>query len=81
MTDQSPKQINRIPEFGRRDPLARGYYGPYGGQFVPETLVEPIDELERSYLSFRSDPSFRAELERLLVEYVGRPTPLFNPHA
>lgn len=78
MTDQSLKQIYKIPEFGRRDPLARGYYGPYGGQFVPETLVEPIAELERNYLSFRNDPSFRAELARLLAEYVGRPTPLFR---
>ncbi len=67
-----------MPEFGRRDPAPRGYYGPYGGQFVPETLVEPVAELERGYLRLRDDPVFRAELARLLAEYVGRPTPLFR---
>ncbi len=68
----------RAPEFGRRDPGPRGYYGPYGGQFVPETLVEPIAELEREYLRLRADPEFQAELARLLSDYVGRPTPLFE---
>ncbi len=62
--------------FGRRDPDARGYYGSYGGQFVPETLVAPVEELEREYLNARKDPVFRDELMRLLSTYVGRPTPL-----
>jgi tryptophan synthase beta chain len=66
------------PAFGRRDPDMRGYYGAYGGRFVPETLAAPIDELERAYLSAREDPSFRAELRALLVHYVGRPTPIYE---
>ncbi len=64
------------PVFGRRDPDARGYYGSYGGRFVPETLVAPVEELERGYLKAREDPAFVGELTRLLSVYVGRPTPL-----
>jgi tryptophan synthase beta chain len=66
------------PVFGRRDPDARGYYGAYGGRFVPETLVAPIEELEAGYLAARDDPSFRSELDVLLRHYVGRPTPLYE---
>ena len=62
----------------RRDPDPRGYFGPYGGRFVPETLVEPIEELERAYFQVRDDPAFGAELGRLLREYVGRPTPIYE---
>ena len=64
--------------FGRRDPDARGYYGAYGGRFVPETLVAPIEALEHEYLKARQDPSFAAELSRLLAHYAGRPTPLWD---
>ena len=64
--------------FGRRDPDARGYYGAFGGRFVPETLVAPIEALEREYLTARRDPSFEEELTRLLTHYVGRPTPLWE---
>jgi tryptophan synthase beta chain len=64
--------------FGRRDPDARGYYGAFGGRFVPETLVAPIEALESEYLRARQDPSFEAELTRLLTHYVGRPTPLWE---
>ena len=64
--------------FGRRDPDARGYYGAFGGRFVPETLVAPIEALEREYLVARADPSFAEELQRLLLHYVGRPTPLWD---
>jgi tryptophan synthase beta chain len=66
------------PIFGRRDPDARGYFGAYGGRFVPETLVAPIEELEAGYLAARADGAFRAELDRLLKDYVGRPTPLYE---
>jgi tryptophan synthase beta chain len=62
----------------RRDPDARGYFGAFGGRYVPETLVEPIEQLERAYLAARDDPTFRAELDRLLRHYVGRPTPLYE---
>jgi tryptophan synthase beta chain len=61
----------------RRDPDARGYFGEFGGRFVPETLVEPIEELERAYLAVRDDAAFLAELDRLLTQYVGRPTPVY----
>lgn len=51
-------------------------FGPYGGQFVPETLMPALAELESAYLALRGDPSFRTELDGLLDTYVGRPTPL-----
>src|SRR6186713_618951 len=66
------------PLFGRRDPDARGYFGAYGGRFVPETLLAPIKELTTGYLSARADSAFRDELDRLLRHYVGRPTPLYD---
>ncbi len=66
------------PAFGRRDPDARGYFGAFGGRFVPETLVAPIAELEAAYDAARRDPSFVAELAPLLRDYVGRPTPLYH---
>ena len=67
-----------MPAFGHRDPDARGYYGPYGGRFVPETLVSPVAELERAYFATRLDEGFRQELAGLLRNYVGRPTPLYE---
>ena len=66
------------PAFGRRDPDERGYFGPYGGRFVPETLVEPVEALERAYRSARLDPAFGRELSKLLTEYGGRPTPIWE---
>src|SRR5438874_5806714 len=62
----------------RRDPDARGYFGEFGGRFVPETLVEPVEALERAYFAAREDGAFRAELDRLLKHYVGRPTPVYE---
>ena len=66
------------PIFGRRDPDARGYFGAYGGRFIPETLVAPIEELTAGYFAARADASFRTELDHLLRHYVGRPTPLYE---
>ena len=66
------------PSFGHRDPDARGYYGAFGGRFVPETLVAPVEALERAYLEARADEGFRTTLVRLLRDYVGRPTPLYE---
>lgn len=57
-------------------PDARGYFGLYGGRFVPETLMPVLMEMERAYLEARGDSSFRNELDTLLRDYVGRPTPL-----
>ena len=57
-------------------PDSGGHFGPYGGRYVPETLMEPLRELEEAYAAAGRDPAFQAELERLLRDYVGRPTPL-----
>ncbi|HIC56835.1 MAG TPA: pyridoxal-phosphate dependent enzyme, partial [Acidobacteria bacterium] len=67
-----------LPVFGRRDPDERGYFGEYGGRFVPETLVAPIEELEKAYRDARVDRAFGLQLEALLVRYVGRPTPVYE---
>ena len=67
-----------LPVFGQRDPDARGYFGAYGGRFVPETLVAPIEALERAYHEARRDPAFTAALSDLLTHYVGRPTPVYE---
>ena len=66
------------PVFGQRDPDARGYYGAFGGRYVPETLVAPIEELTAVYFRVREDQGFRNELQLLLRDYVGRPTPLYE---
>jgi len=58
-------------------PDKRGHFGPYGGMFVPETLVAPLQELTREYERARRDKSFRQEFEYYLREYAGRPTPLY----
>ena len=57
-------------------PDARGRFGPYGGRYVPETLMAPLEELERAYAEARADKSFRNELDALLRDFAGRPTPL-----
>ena len=57
-------------------PDREGHFGPYGGKFVPETLMAALAELEQAYREAQGDPAFRAELEGLLHRYVGRPTPL-----
>jgi tryptophan synthase beta subunit len=62
----------------RRDPDAHGYFGAFGGRFVPETLVEPVEALERAYMAVRDDPGFMRELDSLLEHYVGRPTPVYE---
>ena len=58
-------------------PDARGHFGPYGGRFVPEVLMAPLEELELAYNEARLDPSFQAELKDLLANFAGRPTPLY----
>ncbi len=58
-------------------PDRSGHFGPYGGRFVPEVLMAPIEELEQAYLAAREDPSFHAELQNLLHSYAGRPTALY----
>ena len=64
------------PVFRQRDPDARGYFGLYGGRFVPETLVAPVEALAAAYNEARADPAFAGQLGDLLDRYVGRPTPI-----
>ena len=57
-------------------PDASGHFGPYGGSFVPETLMHPLAELKAAYAAAQADAAFHQEFERLLREFVGRPTPI-----
>src|SRR4051812_43589104 len=59
------------------EPNERGYWGEYGGRFVSETLVAPLEELTTNYFAYRNDPEFQSELSDLLENYSGRPTPLY----
>ena len=59
------------------NPDANGYWGDYGGKFVPETVMGAVQELEKEYIRIREDESFQSKLQNLLKEYVGRPTPLY----
>ena len=59
-------------------PDSRGHFGPYGGRFVPETLMSPLQELEEAWRSARADPGFLKELDHYLKSYAGRPTPLYR---
>ena len=58
-------------------PDENGYYGEFGGSFVPPQLVEPLKEIEREYLKAKDDPAFQKEYSDLLKNYVGRPSPLY----
>src|SRR5438105_5289324 len=58
-------------------PDAQGHFGPYGGRFVPETLMHPLKELEEEYFRSQKDPEFQQEFEYYLKEFCGRPTPLY----
>ncbi len=58
-------------------PDALGHFGPFGGRYVPEVLMSPLEELEQAYLAARDDPEFHRELNDLLHNYAGRPTPLY----
>ena len=59
-------------------PDARGHFGPYGGMFVPDTLVNALKQLENAYVLYRDDPEFIAQLHIELADYVGRPNPLYH---
>jgi tryptophan synthase beta chain len=64
------KDMNKLPN-------KYGYYGDFGGRFVPETLIAALDELTREYQRYKHDPTFKEELAYYLREYAGRPTPLY----
>src|ERR1700756_6058415 len=57
-------------------PDAKGRFGSYGGRYVPETLVAPLEELDHAYAEARKDPTFQREIDFLLKNFAGRPTPL-----
>src|SRR5687767_8799064 len=59
-------------------PDAHGHFGPYGGRYVPETLMHPLQELEECYFQAQKDPEFQRELNYYLSEFCGRPTPLYH---
>jgi tryptophan synthase beta chain len=65
------KLVTQVPD-------ATGHFGPYGGMFVPETLMAPLHELAAEYEKAKADKAFRSELKYLLEEYAGRPTPLYH---
>jgi tryptophan synthase beta chain len=62
---------------GKNSPDAQGHFGPYGGRYVPETLMHPLQELEAEYFRAQHDTEFQRELSYYLTEFVGRPTPLY----
>ena len=66
------------PEAPYNLPDARGHFGPYGGSFVAETLIEALDELKRAYAAAKADPAFKAEFDYELKHYVGRPSPIYH---
>lgn len=61
----------------KEPPDAHGHFGPYGGRYVPETLMHPLQELEQEYFRSQQDPAFQRELDYYLKEFCGRPTPLY----
>ncbi len=64
------KRLNRLPD-------SRGYFGQFGGKFVPETVMWALEELEQAYRDTQQDKAFQSELTQLLKDYAGRPTPLY----
>ena len=66
------------PTISYQQPTARGYYGEFGGAFVPEMLYPNVEELRTQYLEIIAEPNFQIEMQQLLRDYVGRPTPLFE---
>jgi tryptophan synthase beta chain len=75
-------QTDRPPQAGTGEgyhwPDAHGHFGPYGGLFVPETLMHPLEELRAAYERYLVDPEFLAELDADLQDYVGRPSPIYH---
>jgi tryptophan synthase beta chain len=70
-------QVTGSEQAGTALPDANGHFGPYGGRFVAETLMLPLDELTEAYQRYLRDPEFMAELDSDLTHFVGRPSPLY----
>jgi len=75
--NQKPQEKAAEREVTQQLPDDRGYFGAFGGKFVPETLMPALEELERAYHEARANSAFQNELESLLRQYAGRPTPLY----
>ena len=79
-----PRRIAAFVRAARRDPTgadrvdSHGRFGRFGGRYVPETLIPPLDELAAAWTAARGDPAYREELARLQRDFIGRPTPLFE---
>src|SRR4029450_2122700 len=71
-------QHDTVSMITSNEPDAHGHWGKFGGRYVPETLVAPLEELTTEFLRARGDPNFWRELNLLLRDYAGRPTPLFH---
>jgi tryptophan synthase beta chain len=71
------ERVHNLKESLRRYPDGEGHFGPYGGRYVAETLMGPVEELRAAYLKYRLDSDFRNELESDLKHFVGRPSPLY----
>ncbi|MCL5269380.1 MAG: tryptophan synthase subunit beta, partial [bacterium] len=74
MTPTATTPLPRLKDL----PDSTGFFGPFGGQYVPETLMAALEELVTAYGRLREDAAFHAELNELLAQYVGRPTPLYE---
>ena len=76
MVMQAGREAESVPLTDLPD--AGGHFGPYGGRFVAETLMGPLEELSLAYEKYCRDPSFQAELDKDLAQFVGRPSPLYH---
>ena len=74
---RTSERLNALQGSLRTYPDAEGHFGDYGGRYVAETLMGPVEELRTAYLKYRDDPDFQTELKRDLKEFVGRPSPLY----
>src|SRR5690606_18292363 len=68
----------QMSEFTDTPETLNGRFGPFGGQYAPETLIAPLQELEKAWLAAQQDPDFQARLQDLMTHYVGRPTALYE---
>src|SRR5690606_7257717 len=78
VTDQARTQADGGAIDYTAMPDGRGHFGPYGGRFVAETLISALDDLDAAYQRLAGDAGFRAEFDRDLAHYVGRPSPLYH---
>lgn len=76
LQSKNPKQL--LEQFRTANSSSSSYYGSYGGQFVPELLIQPLKEVEDAFEKYKNDPAFISKLDILLKTYAGRPTPLYK---